>query len=133
MGGRGSSSGISVSGKKYGTEFTSLLKAGDIKFVRYNDSNSAKTPMETMTKGRIYVTVNNDNELKAITMYDKNNKRYKQIDLAGNKHMIDGEKTLPHTHFGYFHDEHGTKKVTAKEQVLIDRVKRIWYAKNGKN
>lgn len=133
MGGRGASSGISDKGKKYGSEYTTLYESGNIKFVRYNDAKSAKTPQETMTKGRIYVTVNNNNEIKAITMYDKSNKRYKQIDIMGNEHIIDGNKTLPHTHFGYFHDEYGTKNVTAKEQALIDRVKRIWYAKNSKN
>lgn len=33
MGGRGSSSGISASGKKYGTQYKTLLKDGNIKFV----------------------------------------------------------------------------------------------------
>ena len=50
MGGRGSSSGMSDKGKRYGTEYTTLYKAGNIKFVRYNDASSAKTPMETMTR-----------------------------------------------------------------------------------
>lgn len=44
MGGRGASSGASNKGRKYGTEFTSLYQSGNIKFVRYNDSKSAKTP-----------------------------------------------------------------------------------------
>ena len=34
MGGRGASSGISDKGKKYGTEYKSLLSRGRIKFVR---------------------------------------------------------------------------------------------------
>lgn len=51
MGGRGSSSGVSVKGKAYGTEYTTLHEEGNIKFVRYNDSKSSKTPMETMTNG----------------------------------------------------------------------------------
>ena len=53
MGGRGAASGISDKGKKYGTEFSSLLKVSNVKFVRYNESNNAKDPLETMTKGRI--------------------------------------------------------------------------------
>ena len=56
MGGRGTSSGVSDKGKPYGTEYTTLLTSGNIKFVRYNDSGSAKTPRETMTRGRVYVT-----------------------------------------------------------------------------
>lgn len=33
MGGRGASSGLSVKGKPYGSEYHSVLKAGNIKFV----------------------------------------------------------------------------------------------------
>lgn len=132
FGGRGASSGISDKGKPYGSEYTTLYKSGNIKFVRYNDG-SATAPMETMTKGRVYAVVNAKNEIKSISLYDKNNKRYKQIDITGNEHIIDGKKTLPHTHFGYFHDENGTRNVTAEENALIDKVKQLWYAKNSKN
>ena len=48
MGGRGASSGISESGRKYGTEFTTRLKEGNIKFVKYNDANNAKDPLERL-------------------------------------------------------------------------------------
>ena len=44
MGGRGASSGMSVSGKPYGSEFRTLLKAGNIKFVKAVDG-AQKTPM----------------------------------------------------------------------------------------
>lgn len=60
MGGRGASSGVSVKGKAYGTEYATLYQSGNIKFVRYNDG-AATAPMETKTKGRVYVTVNEKN------------------------------------------------------------------------
>ncbi len=41
MGGRGSSSGISVKGKKYGTEYKSLLTYGNIKFVVPLENNTS--------------------------------------------------------------------------------------------
>lgn len=132
MGGRGASSGVSDKGKPYGTEYTTLHQSGNIKFVRYNDGESAKAPMETMTKGRVYVTVNNQNELKCITYYDKHNKRFKQIDISGNPHIIEGQKTLPHTHKGYFHNEKGNYRVSEKEQKMIDRVITIWYNVNSR-
>ena len=131
MGGRGASSGVSNKGKKYGTEYTTLLQSGNIKFVRYNDAGSAKSPMETMTKGRVYVTVNHKNELKSITLYDDDGKRIKQVDLRGTAHMIKGEKVLPHSHVGYEHDEKGTKKLTKKENALIAKVNKIWENKGG--
>lgn len=62
------------------------------KFVRYNDSNTSKTPMETMSQGRIYVILDKNNNPKAITFYDDEGKRNKQIDIKGLTHTIDGEK-----------------------------------------
>lgn len=108
MGGRGASSGMSDKGKTYGTEYKTLHSDGNIKFVQYNDSASAKTPMETMTRGRVYVTVDSKNNLSAITYYDKENKRNKQIDLHHpHKNM------MPHTHHGYLHNEYDSAKGAA--------------------
>lgn len=125
MGGRGASSGISEKGKSYGTEYETLYQSGNIKYVQYNNG-SATAPMETMTKGRIYVTVNAKNEIKSISYYDKENKRYKQIDI-GHFHLVNGAKIDPHTHRGYVHDEYGTYPVTSKEEKMIERVVRTWY------
>lgn len=132
MGGRGASSGLSDKGKPYGTEYETLHQSGNIKFVRYNDSTAAKTPMETMSKDRIYVTVNSKNEAHSITFYDKDNKRYKQIDIEGSPHKIGESKVLPHTHQGYVHDEDGTRHLTPKEKTLVDKVKRIWQNQKNK-
>ena len=130
MGGRGASSGVSVSGKRYGTEFSTLYKSGNIKFVRYNDSTATKSPMETMTKGRVYVTVNSRNELKSITYFDKNNKRNKQVDISGKPHLINGKYIIPHTHKGYEHNEKGNYALSPKEQKMLDRVIKTWYNPN---
>lgn len=82
MGGRGASSGISVSGKVYGSEYHSILKDGNIKFVVANEG-SVTAPMETMIKRRVYVTVDEKkNKIKHITYYDNENKRVKQIDYT---------------------------------------------------
>ena len=94
MGSRGARSGISDVGKEYGTEYDTILKYQNIKFVKYKDSKSAKSPMETMSKGRIYVTVNGQNELVYITYYDSDGKRKRQIDL-NHYHEIDGKKEKP--------------------------------------
>lgn len=126
MGGRGSSSGVSVSGKKYGTEYKCVYKSGNIKFVvaKYG-SNTA--PMETMTSGRIYVTIDkNTNQPKFISYYDKNNKRSKQIDLQ-HYHKINGVPEKPHVHKGYEHNEHGDFKPATKEQKMVDRIMATWY------
>lgn len=124
MGGRGAASGISSKGKKYGTEYETLYQSGNIKFVRYRDG-STTAPMETMTRNRVYATVDYKDEVKHISFYDSENKRYKQIDLD-HYHGVDGNKEKPHTHYGYIHDENGTKKPDVNEDEIIDRVKRIW-------
>lgn len=121
MGGRGSSSGMSVNGKKYGTEYKTLAQSGNIKIVAYN-GGASKTPMETMTKGRVYGTVNDKGILKSITYYDKGNKRFKQIDLSHEHHGAN-----PHAHLGYYHNEKGDRlKLTPSEKKTVERVKKLW-------
>lgn len=124
MGGRGASSGMSEKGKKYGTEFSALLKVSNIKFVRYNDSTSSKTPQETMTRGRVYAVVNAKDKLTSITYYDTEGKRTKTIDL---NHRHDGKQ--PHVHHGYNHSEGGTTRLSKKEAALVDFVRKTWYNK----
>lgn len=130
MGGRGASSGISVSGKPYGSEFRTLVKESNIKFVKAVDG-AQKTPMETMTKGRVYVTLNKNDNIKAITYYDAANKRTKQIDLD-RPH----DKVSPHTHHGYIHSENDSAKgcanLTTEEKKMVERVKKIWYNRRSK-
>ena len=65
--------------RKYGSQYKTVLKHGNIKFVKKN-SRASETLMETMTSGRVYVTVGGD-ELQSITYFDKENKRVKQINL----------------------------------------------------
>ncbi len=131
MGGRGSSGGVSVKGKPYGSEYTTVLKNGNIKFVRYNDSVAAKAPQETMTKGRVYVTLSEDNNPKYVTYYDNGNKRIKQIDIDRPHKGVS-----PHTHHGYEHNENDSPKgfsnLTPEEKKMVDRVKEIWYNRRSK-
>lgn len=131
MGGRGASSGLSEKGRTYGSEFKTLLTSGNIKFVKYNDSIAAKSPQETMTRGRVYVTVNDKNKLVSITYYDTGGKRRKTIDLTK---VHKGMK--PHTHHGYEHNEldgpKGATNLDEKERRLVDRIYKIWQNKLGK-
>lgn len=127
MGGRGASSGISKKGNKYGTQYKTLFQVGNIKFVTKKTRDSEPL-METMTKGRVYVTVGGD-ELKSITYFDNKNKRKKVIDL-NHKHL----NTVPHVHDGYLHNEDngakGSRNLTKEERKLFDRVTKIWQNRN---
>lgn len=127
MGGRGSASGISVSGKFYGSEYHTVYRSGNVKFVK-PVKGSCNAPLETMTKGRIYVTVNSAGTLKYISYYDTENKRTKTIDLD-KKH----KGLIPHTHHGYLHNENdgakGATKLTTKEKKMVARVYKLWYNK----
>ena len=128
MGGRGAASGKSDKGKPYGTEFKSLMKAGSIKFVQPTDSKSTKDPLETMTPGRIYASVNEKGQINSISFYGTDGKRVKSINLLHGHNEIQGE----HTHVGYYHAEKGTRRLTADEEKLVEYVKKVWYDKNGK-
>lgn len=136
MGGRGASSGLKYTkhkgyspyGKKYGSEYRSVLQVGHIKFVKPN-KGSTTAPMETRAGAkRVYVTLDKKNNPKFITTYGKNGQREKQIDLKGYPHTEKGIKIpTPHTHLGYVHGEGGTRpKMTQKETRLVDKVTRAW-------
>ncbi len=130
MGGRGASSGISNTGKVYGTEYTTLYQSGNIKFIKFN-FGTATAPFETMTKGRVYVTINNKDEPKFITYHDKINKRFVQIDLIGKAHyvVLKGKRVklkTPHKHKGYEHDEKGTFDLSDRNKKMVERVTKTW-------
>ena len=128
MGGRGASSGISDSGKRYGTEYKTLAQFGNVKVVQANNGGT-KAPMETMTPGRIYATVDKFNDIKYITFHDTEGERMKQIDVKGRKH--DG--AIPYTHSGYEHDEYGTYPgLSANDRKIVDKVLKSWETKRKK-
>ena len=124
MGGRGASSGISKAGNPYGSQYSSFLTVGNIKFVIRNEG-ATESLMETMTRGRVYVRFDDGGTLREIIYYDNQNKRAKQIDLT---HFHNGVK--PHTHHGYEHNENDSKKgaakLTTEEAAMVERVYKIW-------
>ncbi len=128
MGGRGVSSGVSVKGKSYGSEFRTLLQADNVKFVKQNAAMNAKDPLETMTKGRIYATINDEDKINAISYYGDDGKRIKTINLLHSHEQFTGE----HTHIGYYHDEGGTRGLTDEEKKLVAFVKKAWYNRHSK-
>lgn len=135
MGGHGASSG----GRRakdgtylpYGSEYKTVYQADNIKFVSPTDGK-VKAPLETMTQNRIYVTIGSDGNPRYVSFYDSENRKMKQIDMAGKAHRIDGEMVLPHTHKGYYHDENGTDRPTKSEQELVDRIRKLWYNRHSK-
>jgi len=125
MGGRGAASGVSIKGYEYGTEFISLLSADNIKYVKYKHSNAATIPLETMSAGknRVYVLLDVKNALKSITLYNKEGKLKRQIDLD---HSHKGER--PHVHS--WHDlQRKLSSLTKSDLAYIEKVRRIWKTK----
>ena len=124
MGGRGASSGMSEKNNKYGTQFRMVLKSGNIKFVQKNDRHD-ESLFETMTRGRVYVTVGGK-DLLQIIYFDNDNKRNKTIDLKPPAH----KNKLPHVHHGYEHEENdgpsGATNLSPEEKRMVDRVKKLW-------
>lgn len=123
MGGRGASSGTSQKGRTYGSEYKSILQVGNIKFIEATNMK-LEQPLETMTRGRVYVLVS-DKKISSVIYYGNNLKRVKQIDLL-HKH----KGVQPHAHHGYYHSENDTKKgatrLTTKERDMVDKVSSIW-------
>lgn len=128
MGSRGASSGISINGKKYGTEYKTLAQFGEVKVVRINNGLSTTPPMETMHNGRVYATVDRNGDIKHITFYDNYGERWKQIDVKGHKH----NGISPHTHIGYEHNEISDRALTPQEQKYTETLLSKWEHKRKK-
>ena len=121
MGGRGASSGLSEKGRFYGSDYHTLYQNGNIKYVTKTSRNDSDSLMETMTKGRIYATVNGG-EVKGITLFDHNNRRAKFIEK-------DGRTGKWHAHYGYEHNEYSLKEheeLTPSDRKLLDDVIKKW-------
>lgn len=122
MGGRGARFGISNSGNPYNSQYRTVLKDGNIKFVEKREG-ATESLLETMTKGRVYVELNSKGRLGAIHYYDSENRRTKTIDLDHSH-----KARQPHVHGGYYHFEY-LGGLSEKEKIMVDRVKRIWKDK----
>lgn len=133
MGGRGAASGISDKGRKYGTEYHSVLKKDNIKFVKYNFGNTT-VPLETMSsdKRRIYATINNQEKVKFITGYSKNGQLAWQIDVSGKAHYVNGERIeTPHIHIGKDHVNTKVKTLNKRYRKILHKVQEAWYNRDS--
>lgn len=108
------------------------LVDGNIKFVEKTPKNREKneeTLMETMTRGRVYVVIDQGRP-ESIVYFDNNNRRSKQIDLD-DRHGPGG-----HVHRGYYHNEYSPNKLPTgllpKERAMVERVLRIWENRTSK-
>ena len=138
MGGRGAASGTKYyyDGKvwrKYGDEFETVHTSRNIKFLINKIGSNTKAPKETRTQGRIYVTVNKkENVPQYITYYDKNGKKFKQIDVnQHNSHKIKTKKGVitldaKHRHLGYEHAERGSSNLYQRERKIVATVLLEW-------
>lgn len=124
MGGRGAASGK----KPYGSEYRELLQYGNVKYVEYIDSNASTPPLITKQPNRIYATINKNGDINTISIYGDDGRRTATINLLHNHKGIKGV----HVHEGYLHDEHGTRRPTAEEEKLIDKIKKEWYNRHNK-
>lgn len=124
MGGRGASSGISEKGNPYGSQYKTVLKSGNIKFVE-PQVEKPEPLLETMTRGRVYVLLGKKGP-KSIIYFDNEHKRNKRIDLD---HFHKGMK--PHTQKGYYGPEGdngklGANNPTPEEKKMVDRITELW-------
>ena len=135
MGSNGAASGIDPYNGRggistvYGTEFTTLLQDGNVKFVRVaNPEESSRIPQETRTQGRVYAVVSHKGDLTSVATYDAHGKRKTQIEW----HHAHGN-LKPHVHD--YNDHVTARRETAQETALRQRLERRWKqfkAKGGK-
>lgn len=123
MGGRGARFGRNKNGD-YGSEYKCVAQMSNVKILK-SKTGSNNAPTDTMTKGRVYATLDKQNDIKWITFYDYTGKRYLQIDIKGKDHNGLG---LPHRHHGYNHDEYGIpdNRLTDAQNRKIDEILNFW-------
>lgn len=131
MGGRGASSGISNKRHKYGTDYKTIFRSGNIKFIEKNSSN-AEELLETMTRGRIYVTLNSKGNPSNIYYFNNELKRNRRIDITQSH-----QNMKPHNHHSEEQELHngkkGASKLTTEEKKMVERVQKIYSEYKNKN
>jgi len=139
MGGRGSKSGISDKGIRYGQEYHCLFEIKNIKFIERN-KGATSAPLETQTSNRIYVTINKEDQSIQYISFYKDGYKYKTIDVGKHDHWIKDEKTGEriylgkiHKHLGRNHDENGSDFLSDSEKNFVKQVTRIWRKHNAEN
>lgn len=154
MGGRGASSGrrYQKDGREYeyGDEYGSVHTAGNIKFVYNKQADMNVTaPTETMTDGRVYVTLERSidkntgvitlGKPKYITFFEGGKLRTLQYDIDGHFHGSKSQKKArrkqkikeqslrnSHSHKGYNHDSKSATLLTPEERSIAAKVLREW-------
>lgn len=113
----------------YGEDYYKVAQDGEVAYVKVR-GGSVTAPMETRTRGRVYATLDINNDVKHITFYDlESGERTKQIDVKGKPH----NGAMPHVHLGYDHDEYGSRVVlTSKEEKTVRRILDYWENKRKK-
>jgi hypothetical protein len=121
MGGRGAASGVSNSGRRYGTEYRTIVELDSIKVARRN-SDPPVLPQETMSsaRGRVYAVGNRSGGLKAIGLYARDGRLRRQIDVD---HTHSGQS--PHIHEGYGHSQRHVR-MTKSDWAYYRKVMRLW-------
>lgn len=74
--------------------YSTVYREGELRFVKLNDERMAvKTPEMSNSPGAVYATLSRRGDLQAISFYDSERRKYKEIDFL---HYHDGLK--PHVH-----------------------------------
>ncbi|PLS26025.1 hypothetical protein [Bifidobacterium parmae] len=120
MGGRGSSSGVGANGAPYGTEYLTLFQVDNIKFVERRDGKPVKAPIETMSKNRIYATIEpKSGQINSISIME-NGKVRSQIDYRDHgpfhEHVHDWDYSGDKPRRG------AARPLTDSERRLFDKI-----------
>jgi len=106
-----------------------VFRSGNIKFVAANEGAEEQL-LETMTRGRVYVLVDEDNnQIKRIIYFDNDLKRRKRIDLDHSHRRL-----MPHVEHDYYNHEtdiaNGVKREATRpnkdENKMLERVRILW-------
>ena len=106
--------------------YKTLMRFGNTRFVMQRDKTKSNVKLPEMSNSRwaVYATLGTDGEIKSVSFYNGNRRKYKEIDLS---HFHDGKK--PHVHIIDPNAENmrdGTARdLTVQEKSRIENIERF--------
>ena len=102
--------------------YHTIMRFNNVRFVVQNEGKRVKLPEMSNSRWAVYATLGKDGQIKTVSFYNGNRRKYKEVDFADHKglgkhvHTCDPKKSLR------IDTEVPPRKLTVYEMHRIDRI-----------
>lgn len=121
MGGRGMLSGSAKYGEEYRSLGTFSTSRGEVKVIKSRNSKNNKRPYFTMTKNRVYATVDHQGRINNLYFFDSSGRIREEWNISHDHGDILG----PHKHIGFEHSNEAFP-LTDSDLAYLEEVRNKW-------